>query len=174
MRNNIIAILLLCVFSTAVLAAPSVKNYFSQPTSGNDNTLVISGTSTISGTQTVSGTLNVTGYASINGYITSSALTSSLNSYVLVSATGNYDTAYTDRLKWDGGATGLTAATGRSSLGLGTAALANTANISLGTVTLTGLIANVTTSDATVSTGSVNIPVTVNGVLLYIKANTAQ
>lgn len=29
----------------------------------------------------------------------------------------NWDTAYTDRLKWDGGATGLVAATGRASLG---------------------------------------------------------
>ena len=29
----------------------------------------------------------------------------------------NWDTAYTDRLKWDGGSTGLTAATGRTSLG---------------------------------------------------------
>lgn len=35
----------------------------------------------------------------------------------------NWNTAYTDRLKWDGGATGLTAATGRTSLGLGTMAL---------------------------------------------------
>ena len=34
----------------------------------------------------------------------------------------NWDTAYTDRLKWDGGSTGLNAATGRTSLGLGTAA----------------------------------------------------
>jgi hypothetical protein len=34
----------------------------------------------------------------------------------------NWNTAYTDRLKWDGGATGLTASTGRTSLGLGTAA----------------------------------------------------
>jgi hypothetical protein len=34
----------------------------------------------------------------------------------------NWDTAYTDRNNWDGGATGLTAATGRVSLGLGTAA----------------------------------------------------
>jgi len=33
-----------------------------------------------------------------------------------------WDTAYTDRLKWDGGSTGLNAATGRTSLGLGTAA----------------------------------------------------
>jgi len=29
----------------------------------------------------------------------------------------NWDTSYTDRLKWDGGATGLTASTGRASLG---------------------------------------------------------
>jgi len=29
----------------------------------------------------------------------------------------NWNTAYTDRLKWDGGSTGLTAATGRTSLG---------------------------------------------------------
>jgi hypothetical protein len=35
---------------------------------------------------------------------------------------GNWDTAYTDRLKWDGGATGLDATTARTSLGLGTAA----------------------------------------------------
>lgn len=33
-----------------------------------------------------------------------------------------WDTAYSDRFKWDGGSTGLTAATGRASLGLGTAA----------------------------------------------------
>ena len=33
-----------------------------------------------------------------------------------------WDTAYSDRLKWDGGSTGLTASTGRTSLGLGTAA----------------------------------------------------
>lgn len=30
----------------------------------------------------------------------------------------NWDTAYTDRLKWDGGSTGLNASTGRASLGL--------------------------------------------------------
>ena len=35
----------------------------------------------------------------------------------LTDNTANWDTAYTDRLKWDGGATGLTASTGRTSLG---------------------------------------------------------
>jgi hypothetical protein len=33
------------------------------------------------------------------------------------SSQSNWDTAYTDRLKWDGGSTGLTASTGRTSLG---------------------------------------------------------
>lgn len=35
---------------------------------------------------------------------------------------GEWDTAYSERLRWDGGATGLDAATARTSLGLGTAA----------------------------------------------------
>jgi hypothetical protein len=34
----------------------------------------------------------------------------------------NWDTAYSERLRWDGGATGLNAATARASLGLGSAA----------------------------------------------------
>jgi len=38
----------------------------------------------------------------------------------------NWDTAYTDRLKWDGGSTGLVAATGRTSLELGDLATADT------------------------------------------------
>jgi hypothetical protein len=45
----------------------------------------------------------------------------------------NWDTAYNDRLKWDGGATGLVAATGRTSLGLGTFAIANYPTWSSGT-----------------------------------------
>jgi hypothetical protein len=52
----------------------------------------------------------------------------------------NWDTAYTDRNKWDGGATGLVAATGRTSLGLGTAATVadNTLVHLAGTETITG------------------------------------
>ena len=38
----------------------------------------------------------------------------------------NYNTAYTDRMKWNGGNTGLIASTGRTSLGLGSAATQNT------------------------------------------------
>jgi hypothetical protein len=43
----------------------------------------------------------------------------------------NWETAYTDRLKWDGGSTGLVAATGRTSLGLGDMALETKANYAL-------------------------------------------
>lgn len=42
--------------------------------------------------------------------------------YTTTNNSTNWDTAYADRNKWDGGATGLVAATGRTSLGLGTAA----------------------------------------------------
>jgi hypothetical protein len=38
----------------------------------------------------------------------------------------NWNTAFSDRFKWDGGSSGLNASTGRTSLGLGTAATANT------------------------------------------------
>ena len=47
-----------------------------------------------------------------------------------------WDSAYSDRMKWDGGATGLTASTGRTSLGLGTGAVLNTAAVSDGATTL--------------------------------------
>jgi len=39
-----------------------------------------------------------------------------------IASAATWNTASTDRLKWDGGATGLTASTGRTSLGLGTVA----------------------------------------------------
>lgn len=49
----------------------------------------------------------------------------------------NWDTAYSERLQWDGGATGLVAATGRTSLGLGSAAVL-TAGVAGGVATLDG------------------------------------
>jgi hypothetical protein len=54
----------------------------------------------------------------------------------------NWNSAFTDRFKWDGGATGLVAATGRTSLGLGTAATANTGDFAA--ASHTHIIANVT------------------------------
>jgi len=41
----------------------------------------------------------------------------------ITDSSSNWDDAYTERLRWDGGATDLVAATGRTSLGLGSAAL---------------------------------------------------
>jgi uncharacterized protein YdbL (DUF1318 family) len=43
----------------------------------------------------------------------------------------NWNTAYTDRNKWDGGATGLNATTGRSSLGLGSMATQNSNSVAV-------------------------------------------
>jgi len=60
-----------------------------------------------------------------NPVTTTGTLAVSLTSGYAIPTTAKqteWDTAYTDRNKWDGGATGLTAATGRTSLGLGTAA----------------------------------------------------
>ena len=54
----------------------------------------------------------------------------------------NWNSAFTDRFKWDGGAAGLVAATGRTSLGLGTAATANTGDFAAASHTHS--IANIT------------------------------
>ena len=51
----------------------------------------------------------------------------------------NWDTAYTDRLKWDGGSTGLDAATGRTSLGLGSIATQASSNVSITGGSITGI-----------------------------------
>jgi hypothetical protein len=51
----------------------------------------------------------------------------------------NWDTAYTDRLKWDGGSTGLDAATGRTSLGLGSIATQESSNVSITGGSITGI-----------------------------------
>lgn len=71
-----------------------------------------------------------TGFTVTNSPVTTSGtLTLSFSAgYALptTSSQTNWDTAYTDRLKWDGGATGLTASTGRTSLGLGSLATLST------------------------------------------------
>jgi hypothetical protein len=78
--------------------------------------------------------------------------------YVIPSSTdySTWMTASADRLKWDGGATGLVAATGRTSLGLGTMALeANTGSTTITTVGTLGSLnvtANVNMATLTAST----------------------
>ena len=55
------------------------------------------------------------------------------------SSQANWDTAYAERLQWSGGATGLNAATGRASLGLGTAALAAASDFATPSALASGL-----------------------------------
>lgn len=84
-------------------------------------TAIGAGTSSTTGTVTSVGMTVPTGLSISGSPITSSgtlALTLTAG-YVIPTTTSasNWDTAYTDRNKWDGGSTGLVAATGRTSLG---------------------------------------------------------
>jgi len=63
-------------------------------------------------------------------------------SSVVTDASANWNTAYTDRLKWDGGSTGLNATTGRASLGLNALAILSTVSGGAG-----GTIADDTITD---------------------------
>lgn len=90
-------------------------------------TLQLSGSA---GTVTSVGLTAPTGFTVAGSPITSSGnLTLSFSAgYSLPTTTSqtNWDSAYTQRLQWDGGSTNLVAATGRTSLGLGTVATINT------------------------------------------------
>jgi hypothetical protein len=73
------------------------------------------------------GTVTSVGLSAPTGFSVSGSPVTSSGTLALSFAAGyslpttasqtNWDTAYTDRLKWDGGSTGLVAATGRTSLG---------------------------------------------------------
>lgn len=73
------------------------------------------------------GTVTSVGLSAPTGFTVSGSPVTSNGTLGLAFASGyslptntsqtNWDTAYTDRLKWDGGSTGLVAATGRTSLG---------------------------------------------------------
>lgn len=87
-------------------------------TNATTDTVTITGTG---GTVTSVGMTVPTGLSVSGSPITSSgtlAITYAAG-YSIPTTTSqtNWDTAYTDRLKWDGGSTGLVAATGRTSLG---------------------------------------------------------
>jgi hypothetical protein len=100
------------------------------------------GATTASGARTNLGlgtaaTTNSTAYATAaQGALADSALQSESDPVFSASEaasitstdTTNWDTAYTDRLKWDGGSTGLNASTGRTSLGLATVASSGSYN----------------------------------------------
>lgn len=57
----------------------------------------------------------------LSGDVTGSGATA-ITATIAAATRANWDTAYSDRMKWDGGATSLVAATGRTSLGLGSIA----------------------------------------------------
>jgi hypothetical protein len=128
--------------------------------SAPDQTVALTGAGTVS----ISGTypnFTITGADQYQGTVTSVAMTvptglsvsgtpiTSSGTLAVTFAAGysiptntsqaNWDTAYTDRLKWDGGSTGLNAATGRTSLGLGTIATQNANNVSITGGSITGI-----------------------------------
>lgn len=65
---------------------------------------------------------NVSGTVWTSGNFTDNSPSWDSTTSTVSAGSSNWDTAYSDRLKWDGGSSGLTAATGRTSLGLGTMA----------------------------------------------------
>jgi len=87
----------------------------------------------------------------------------------------NWTTAYTDRLKWDGGATGLVAATGRTSLGLGTIATQNASAVAITGGSVTGItdlaIGDGGTGASTAATARTNLGATTVGGNLFTLAN---
>ena len=72
-----------------------------------------------------------------------------------------WDTAYTDRLKWDGGSTGLTASTGRTSLGLGSIATQDASNVAITGGSVSGItdlaVADGGTGASTAANARVNL-----------------
>jgi len=114
------------------LTSPTISNLYL-----SDGLIIVEGTtndsnemSLVVGTLTADRTItfpNATGSVITTGNLTSITSTGTIASGAwqgtaiadtYISSATTWNTAYTDRNKWDGGATGLTAATGRTSLGL--------------------------------------------------------
>ena len=89
------------------------------------------------------------------GIVTSGTWTATAIADSYISSATTWNTAYTDRNKWDGGATGLTASTGRTSLGLDIGTNVQAYNSTLAAVaggTYTGT--NTITTLGTIGTGT--------------------
>ena len=99
----------------------NADNTVSALSAADFRTAIGAGTSSTSGTVTSVAVSVPTGLSVSGSPITSSgtiAITLAAGYSIPTTASQtNWDTAYTDRNKWDGGSTGLTASTGRTSLG---------------------------------------------------------
>ncbi len=93
----------------------------------------------------------------------------STNVHLTTTLKSNYDTAYTDRLKWDGGATGLVAATGRTSLELGTGDSPTFTGL-----TLSGLTASKPVFSSGVKALSSTTPISIPAGGGYLKVDDAE
>lgn len=111
---------------TAINSLTGAAQTLATGTTGTDFAISSSGTTHTFNLPTASslnrGLLSTTDWSTFNGKqnaLSGTGIVKSTTgtiSYITDNST-NWDTAYTDRLKWDGGSTGLVAATGRTSLG---------------------------------------------------------
>ena len=111
-----------------------------------------------------------TGVSTLNGLVKANG-TSAFTS--VADNSTNWNTAYTDRLKWDGGATGLTASTGRTSLGLviGTDVQAYNANLAA----IAGLTSEANTVPYFTGSGTASLSTfTANGRSLVSQSSSAN
>lgn len=176
------AFLLFVVTIPADAAQTFMRDYFSTITLARSSDEVTTGVSInrawAANVTALNSILTLNGLIKCNGSGTLSAVTDSST---------NWNTAYTDRLKWDGGATGLTAATGRTSLGLGSAATATTAGTlqndatlptgaavttALGNYALTSALDPLAPADGTQNVTG-NLTVTGEGATISVNHNTA-
>ena len=145
---------------TGATSASGARTNLGAAASGtnNDITSLTGLTSALPVSEGGTGATNLTGIVIGDG---TSAFTTMTNN------ASNWDTAYTDRLKWDGGATGLNAATGRSSLGLGTLATQNANSVAMTGGSITGItdlaIADGGTGASTAAAARTNLGVAASG-----------
>ena len=110
---------------------------------------ITNGTGSITIAATNNGTVTSVGLSAPTGFSVSGSPVTSSGTLGLSFSAGyslpttasqsNWDTAYTDRLKWDGGSSGLNASTGRTSLGLGSMATQNSSSVTITGGSISGL-----------------------------------
>src|SRR5690606_21174314 len=114
----------------------------------------------------VDGTTVAAAGAVMNGDLTTNGIlkrTGAATYTAVANASADWDTAHTDRLKWDGGATGLNVGTAWTTLGLGTVASQGAGAVAFTGGTVSGVtFDNVTLSNDAVSGDKVHAGVISN------------